>query len=359
MAVNIKYFSIKTFGGAGATFCAYDGTSALHTISDTKVDGFFNPKSRDLVAGALIMCNCLDGNTMYVVANTPSFDGLGNPISNIMIEDYSVAATIGQKAACEAGTTTNITLSGLQTIDGYTTLANDRVLVKNQTLAKDNGIYNVKAGAWTRSSDCDNYSKVVYSSVYVGNGTFNIHTGWVFTNHDGGTMGVTSILVTELGAASAIGDYKNSAKSANHAGWLLCNGSAVSRTVYASLFSIVGTAFGVGDGSTTFNLPDPRGRSLGSIGSGVGLTARTLGASVGTETQTLTIANLPAHSHGIVGDSGSGIGGSTTDDRILINTDGAVRNVFVKETETIGSGTAHNNMQPTLFVGNLFIYTGS
>jgi microcystin-dependent protein len=92
-------------------------------------------------------------------------------------------------------------------------------------------------------------------------------------------------------------------------------------------------------------------------GSGTGLTARTLGASVGTETQTLTVANLPSHNHNIFGDSGSGIGSGTTTDRVLVNSDGDVRNVLVKTTELTGSGTAHNNIQPTIFL-NFFVFSG-
>ena len=62
---------------------------------------------------------------------------------------------IKPKEAVQVATDANITLSGLQTIDGYLTLAGDRVLVKNQTLAKDNGIYVAAAGAWSRSIDMD------------------------------------------------------------------------------------------------------------------------------------------------------------------------------------------------------------
>jgi microcystin-dependent protein len=97
--------------------------------------------------------------------------------------------------------------------------------------------------------------------------------------------------------------------------------------------------------ATTFNTPDYRGRVLANANALNGV-----GKFTGTETQTLTIANLPSHNHNIIGDSGSGIGSGSTSDRVLLNTDGDVRNVFVKTTELTGSGTAHNNMQPTEFV---------
>jgi microcystin-dependent protein len=80
------------------------------------------------------------------------------------------------------------------------------------------------------------------------------------------------------------------------AGWVFLTGSAVSRISYGRLFSVLGTSWGAGDGVNTFNLPDMRGRVPIGAGTGSGLTARTLGQLVGSET--LTIAQLPSHSHG-------------------------------------------------------------
>jgi len=71
-------------------------------------------------------------------------------------EDRTLLATdVAIKAPCRAATTANITLSGLQTIDGIVLVANDRVLVKNQTSGTDNGIYLASTGSWTRTSDFD------------------------------------------------------------------------------------------------------------------------------------------------------------------------------------------------------------
>src|SRR4051812_35317193 len=72
-------------------------------------------------------------------------------------------------------------------------------------------------------------------------------------------------------------------------GWLYCNGAAISRTTYEALFSAIGTAYGTGNGSTTFNLPDYRGRGIiadpdGQVGSSRA-TAATRGTVVGTETE--------------------------------------------------------------------------
>jgi len=76
-------------------------------------------------------------------------------------------------------------------------------------------------------------------------------------------------------------------------GWLLCQGQAISRTTYAQLFSVIGTTYGSGDGKTTFNLPDMRGRV--AVGSDANL-----GAKAGAKTHALTNAELPVLSGAIV-----------------------------------------------------------
>jgi microcystin-dependent protein len=82
--------------------------------------------------------------------------------------------------------------------------------------------------------------------------------------------------------------------SAAPVNWLLCDGSAVSRADYGSLFAAIGTSYGSGDGSTTFNLPDLRGRvPVGKNGGSFG----TLGTTGGSETVALTTGQIPAHNH--------------------------------------------------------------
>lgn len=178
---------------------------------------------------------------------------------------------------------------------------------------------------------------------------------------------------------------------------LACDGSAVSRTTYAALFAILGTTWGAGDTTTTFNLPDLRRKvTVGSGGSGSGTLANTVGSSGGEESHVLITAELAAHTHMVTGSADnvpdhnhSGSTGST--DPVLtidlgstpratfggtnsvieatttygagsdyqrtganhlhsIGNDGAHFHTLTATAQSTGSGTAHNNLQPSAVV---------
>ena len=83
-------------------------------------------------------------------------------------------------------------------------------------------------------------------------------------------------------------------------GWTECDGSAISRTTFSTLFAAIGTTWGVGDGSTTFNVPDLRRRTMvGRGGTGSGTLANTLGSTGGEEAHAQTSSELATHSHGV------------------------------------------------------------
>lgn len=127
-------------------------------------------------------------------------------------------------------------------------------------------------------------------------------------------------------------------------GWLECNGALVSRVTYATLFGVIGTTFGSGDGSTTFALPDVRRRVIvGAGGTGTAILANTIGATGGTETHTLTVSEIPSHTHVYAQAVGSAVGvfsGSNLITRLQSNTS--------TSTTSTGGGGAHNNIQPSL-----------
>jgi hypothetical protein len=105
------------------------------------------------------------------------------------------------KDAVRAATTANITLSAPQTIDGVSVIAGDRVLVKNQTTASQNGIYVVAAGAWTRATDADSSAEVTSGmTVAVAEGTTLQNTIWLLTTDNPITLATTALAFTQIGA---------------------------------------------------------------------------------------------------------------------------------------------------------------
>jgi microcystin-dependent protein len=151
---------------------------------------------------------------------------------------------------------------------------------------------------------------------------------------DGGVLSVSIGIIPTGGILSYGGATAPS-------GYLLCDGSAVSRTTYSALFTAIGTAFGAGDGSTTFNVPDLRGRSPLGSGTGSGLTARSIGQTGGEENHALSVAELASHEHSYnrdMPDINLGLQSGTETLRVQGNQNNS--------TGSTGSGTAHNTMHP-------------
>lgn len=164
------------------------------------------------------------------------------------------------------------------------------------------------------------------------------------TSIDHGFLGLTGVVLAFAGTTAPTG-------------WLMCAGQAVSRTTYAALFAVIGTTYGAGDGTTTFNVPDLRGRVIAGVdnmggtaanrltagGSGV---AGTLGAAGGAETHTLTETQMPSHSHKAsdpFNDTGVGwnVMGGGSQGRLPSHQ-------YAAQTTYAGGGGAHNNTQPTM-----------
>jgi microcystin-dependent protein len=126
-------------------------------------------------------------------------------------------------------------------------------------------------------------------------------------------------------------------------GWEKCEGQLLPIAQYSTLFSLIGTYYG-GDGITTFALPDYRGRTLVGVGQGPGLTNRVLGQAGGATSATLTVANLPAHTHTIAANTGAGTTNDPTNN-VYANTgllDKEYSNIGTTVMSTTGS-TGNNN----------------
>jgi hypothetical protein len=110
----------------------------------------------------------------------------------------AVASGLSFKAPALVTTTGNITLSGLQTIDGVSVSSGDRVLVKNQSNAAQNGIYVASSGAWSYASDANTYNDYLSAFLFIEEGTTWAGSAWVCTNQPGGTLGTTPITFVQF-----------------------------------------------------------------------------------------------------------------------------------------------------------------
>jgi microcystin-dependent protein len=246
--------------------------------------------------------------------------------------------------------TQSLATTGVSSMTGPVKLAAGSASAPSLTLASDTttGWYNSAAGAWT----------------FVSTGTAIITLGP--TAITATNMTVTNLTVTgtfTVASARIVGEIIDYGGSAAPALWLLAFGQAISRTTYSSLFAAIGTTFGSGDGSTTFNVPDLRGRvtvgkdnmggsTAGRItAAGCGITGTTLGA-VGGHSVT-----DPGHTH-TYSKPANRVSNFTSSTQycdftfIDTATSSATTGITIQNT---GSGNAVNNVQPSIIV-NKMIY---
>lgn len=207
------------------------------------------------------------------------------------------------------------------------------------------------------SSAVKGYSEVLRSSS---------GTAWRVWSSD------TSVALVTANDGLPVGSYVEGAWTTAPAGYLLADGAAVSRMTYANLFAVIGTTYGAGNGSTTFNLPDLRGRVTVQRSTDAEFDA--LGEKYGAKTHTLTTAELPEAPLKVVAGSG---GGGATNGPVLVGTTagttgfsnpGDVAN-YSNNRNTVASGGgewasfrvagsngAHNNIQPSVVVNRAIKY---
>jgi microcystin-dependent protein len=141
-------------------------------------------------------------------------------------------------------------------------------------------------------------------------------------------------------------------------GWAFCNGQLLPVAQHTALFSLVGTIYG-GDGRTNFGLPNLQGRAPMGAGNGPGLTHRRLGEAGGATDETLSLAQMPNHNHGLVADEEEAERTIPANDMVTGTTEAANRiytgatgtptvNMATESLPRAGGGQAHNNQQPLL-----------
>ena len=218
--------SIIAIGGEGAYFSKSIVQQANKILAGPASGVDAAPTFRSLVADDIpsltaakisdfdtqVRTNRLDqmaAPTASVAFNAQKITGLADPTDaqDAATKAYVDAARSGLdvKASVRAATTGNITLSGTQTIDDVALVAGNRVLVKNQSIAADNGIYVVASGSWSRSDDANSDAEVTPGMfTFVEEGTANADSGWVLTNNATVNLGITGLAFSQFSGAGQI-----------------------------------------------------------------------------------------------------------------------------------------------------------
>lgn len=209
---------------------------------------------------------------------------------------------ISWKTAAKVATTANITLSGIQTIDGVSLVAGDRVLVKNQTTQSQNGIYIVSAGAWVRSTDADTPAELDGAAIFVQQGTLNADSGWVQT-----------ATITTVGVSNVV--------------WSQFSGS--NTYVAGTGLTLTGNTFSVNFGAGTVELP------TGAVG--VKLYNSSTGAIILTSNGTARSTAAGTGIHLLLPASGSGLTQDATG--LYIPSGGVSNSQLANSSFSIAGGT--------------------
>ena len=181
-------------GGTGTVDGSITGTGALTFTA----------------AGSNNNVNLAPTGTGTVDANSKRITSVGDPTSaqDAATKAYvdSVASGLDVKQSVRAASTGNLTLSNTQTVDGVVLVATNRVLVKNQTTASQNGVYLVvSGGSWTRATDFDSAAEVTSGAfTFVEEGTVNENTGWTLTTDGAITVDTTSLAFSQFSSSTSV-----------------------------------------------------------------------------------------------------------------------------------------------------------
>ena len=251
--------SIITVGGAGAFFNKTDTRAANTALVGPASGSDAAPTFRALVAADLLKLNEFTAPDGAVSLNSQKITNLADPTADADAANKGyvdgVAQGLDVKDSVKATTTANITLSGTQTIDGVALSADDRVLVKNQNTASENGLYLCKASSWTRTDDLAAGADAAGAFVFVEQGTVNAENGFVCTSNKGSAVvGTNNLTFAQFSGAGQIIAGDGLDKSGNTLSLdLKSNGGLVFESTELALkldaSSITGT-LAVSDGGT-------------------------------------------------------------------------------------------------------------
>lgn len=171
---------------------------------------------------------------------------------------------------------------------------------------------------------------------------------WIEESDLDGSGGGTKVPVDMIDVGTIV-PYSGSEAPKN---WLICDGRAVSRATYIELFNIIGTTYGEGDGSTTFNLPDLKGKVLTGLDS-EDTDFNAIGKTGGEKEHTLTIDEMPSHTHLINDFNTAGTQGTGNGFQFYVN---KTDKRGVDATQACGGSQPHNNLQPYIVLNYIIKY---
>jgi hypothetical protein len=199
---------MPSFGSVTAETTFGLGSNNGSAASLARSDHTHGSPAHDASAHSTIPLSALAVPTVDLNFNSKKITNLAEPTtpSDAATRNYVDATVFGLawKDACRVATTANIaSLSGFLTVDGVTTVTQDRVLVKNQTTASQNGIWVVQSGAWYRATDVDSSTEIQGMCVFVMEGSTQADTAWVLTTNAPITIDTTNLTYAQFGTGGA------------------------------------------------------------------------------------------------------------------------------------------------------------
>lgn len=202
---GLEYKTI--IGSTGLNVSLTAGTISLTNTGVTSITGTASQVITSGSTGAITLSLPQNIGT----TSSPTFASVSvaaDPVSDLQLAtkryvDNAVQG-LSPKTSVRVATTGNITLSGLQTIDGVDLVQGDRVLVKSQTALAENGIYVASSGTWARAADMDTWAEVPGALVVVQQGASEADTAWLSTADTGGALGTTPVTWTQFLSATDI-----------------------------------------------------------------------------------------------------------------------------------------------------------
>jgi hypothetical protein len=300
----------------GTDVQAYDA-DLLSWAGVTRASGFDTFTATPSSANLAALLTDETGTGAAVFANSPDLTGTPTaPTADAGTNTTQIATTSFVRTAVDAATqaldvkasvraisTTNLTLSGEQTVDGVALVAGDRILVAGQSTGAQNGIYVVAAGAWSRATDADTSADVTTGLfTFVSEGTTNASNGYVLTTPEPIVLGTTALTFTQFSGAGQIIAGTGLTKSGN----TLSTSAIPNASLANSAITIAGTSTALG---ASISLDTITGLSTAGLVKRTGSNALAI-AAAGTDYAPATSGSAILYGNGSGGFSSVTVGGN-------------------------------------------------